>query len=566
MRLQSISRTVIPLVLCLLYGRTVAAEGYWIFDGRSLTLVQRDPSSARATEWAAFYFRKAAPAGTMSQRWGIDTASGPAAVLKKVQANQKFERYYEKWCGCSWGQDTFFNVVAPVALEKPSGITDFLSARQNAGASKLHEAWDTVTEYRDRFNQAADLVGGQKLAYFGSGPVAEFMNNMHETLDKFLSLSDQLMRPATLSQAILEKNIDRFIEASSRTPNNAKAALRLLPVASSVSAVSTTLSCGPRCRAWVSGDVFHRETTHDSSSGGTFTVVTKASVADLDFARNDFLTISKDGSGYLKLVCRTDVDGNLPNCLGDQFSSGEENAHWLTTVSCDSATECRAFVNGLRQAASLPPLAETRRDLTPASPAASATARNTESAVIARTPSTSNKPAPSSSPAPTAKNASTASNGMRTDTPSSSKSSAVAASPGITRKVASAAMKRAAGSSSNSTTRRVNTTPKGTAATKSASTATEPPAASPAASKTVPTKSKAQHASKTPTVRLESHTVRIGASSLGYVRVRKSPDSSAIVVGEVRPGERYNVTKVSNGWYYIDGHGWVAGKYIVVAK
>lgn len=64
--------------------------------------------------------------------------------------------------------------------------------------------------------------------------------------------------------------------------------------------------------------------------------------------------------------------------------------------------------------------------------------------------------------------------------------------------------------------------------------------------------------------RAAARTLRIADSTLGYVNVRKAPDGDAPIVGRVRPGEVYNFSTVSSGWYRIDGKGWVAGKYVLV--
>src|SRR5438132_4478239 len=108
---------LITMMAAIVATRPAAAQSaqtYWVYDGRSLSVVQRDPSTVQAKEWAAFYFRKSAPAGTMSQRWGIDTGQSAADVLRKVKENQRFERQFERWCQCSWGENTTFNVIAPV--------------------------------------------------------------------------------------------------------------------------------------------------------------------------------------------------------------------------------------------------------------------------------------------------------------------------------------------------------------------------------------------------------------------------------------------------------------------
>jgi uncharacterized protein YgiM (DUF1202 family) len=59
--------------------------------------------------------------------------------------------------------------------------------------------------------------------------------------------------------------------------------------------------------------------------------------------------------------------------------------------------------------------------------------------------------------------------------------------------------------------------------------------------------------------------VRIASSSVGYVNVRREPNTRSAVVAKVRPGETYTASETLNGWYRLDGKaGWVAGRYVVV--
>src|SRR5215467_777744 len=92
----------------------------YISNGQSLTEVRLDPEHVQADRWAAFYFKKDASGSEASQRWGVEIQTSPAEVMKSVVTSQEFERTYAKWCGCEWGSNTFFNVIAPVAMTKSS--------------------------------------------------------------------------------------------------------------------------------------------------------------------------------------------------------------------------------------------------------------------------------------------------------------------------------------------------------------------------------------------------------------------------------------------------------------
>ena|SRR5688572_14271262 len=58
--------------------------------------------------------------------------------------------------------------------------------------------------------------------------------------------------------------------------------------------------------------------------------------------------------------------------------------------------------------------------------------------------------------------------------------------------------------------------------------------------------------------------VRIAPSSVGYVNVRREPTTTAAILGRVKAGETYTASQVANGWYRLEGKGWVAGRYVIV--
>jgi tetratricopeptide (TPR) repeat protein len=72
---------------------------------------------------------------------------------------------------------------------------------------------------------------------------------------------------------------------------------------------------------------------------------------------------------------------------------------------------------------------------------------------------------------------------------------------------------------------------------------------------TPPTRGKTQPAAR---------RFKIAPSTLGYVNVRKAPNSSSPIVGRVRPGDTYELGEVRDGWYYVASlKGWIAGKYVI---
>src|SRR4051794_34861448 len=111
---------------------------YYISDGESLTEVRSNTEHVPADRWAAFYMKKGASGTETSQRWGVEIQTSGSEVMQSVVTRQKFERTYAKWCGCEWGSNTFFNVIAPVAMTKSSpalsaGKAEVLMKAQNIG-------------------------------------------------------------------------------------------------------------------------------------------------------------------------------------------------------------------------------------------------------------------------------------------------------------------------------------------------------------------------------------------------------------------------------------------------
>jgi hypothetical protein len=86
---------------------------------------------------------------------------------------------------------------------------------------------DEVLKYRDIFNNAATMAGEQKLPAL-SGPFAEFMKNLHNALDRAMSLYAAMedYHGGALDQ--IQRTFNELVAASSNVHDNGEAALRLL--------------------------------------------------------------------------------------------------------------------------------------------------------------------------------------------------------------------------------------------------------------------------------------------------------------------------------------------------
>lgn len=117
-----------------------AANGFWVYDGVSTYWVEGDPDDYKAKEWQIRLYKKSQAAG-QGRWWGLTTGKYASAVMKELKGSQAFERKYEKWCGCDWGESTFFNPQGPIAVveKRPTKSQQLLGK-----ATELYERIKTI--------------------------------------------------------------------------------------------------------------------------------------------------------------------------------------------------------------------------------------------------------------------------------------------------------------------------------------------------------------------------------------------------------------------------------------
>jgi hypothetical protein len=224
----------LPVTILLALGLSAcnawSQSYYYVFDGNSLSLVRQDPTNVSAPKWAAFYFKKGRSA-EINNRWGVSEKKTPAEVLKSVESNQKFERQYERWCGCGWGEETFFNVIAPVAMRESPATLDPLKINL---LNKAHETWDEAQELIERFNHAAELSGGEGVPKLRTGPLAEFMKNVHDVVDRFQSIQGQITQYSGAALQGFEARLNEFARSVGEIQQTAPQAFQTVQKSSSV--------------------------------------------------------------------------------------------------------------------------------------------------------------------------------------------------------------------------------------------------------------------------------------------------------------------------------------------
>jgi hypothetical protein len=341
-------------------GRAAAQNHYYASDGVNIMLVQRPPETARVTEWAAFYYKKGQPAGEMSARWGIETKNSPAAVMRSVDANQRFERSYEKWCGyvlprdtCSWGENTFFNVMAPVALVKPESAG--LSARQKQALDRMHEAWDSLAEFRDKFNTFGEFLEGRygfgrrvELPV-GSGPLAEFFSGIHETFDKFGEIAGKIEKYPDMAMGAFDSNLAKFAEAEARLNRIAEPAMRMMRGDESSGAAPRPSSSAMTITGnLVSSPMFGRLIPFTFANDGTRisidirdpaqgNTVVSVAVNDLDWEVMQLFPELKD---YVDLTCRDEKP-----CISGEVNGRRMSVTTLGPLRCQQLAACKNFLD-----------------------------------------------------------------------------------------------------------------------------------------------------------------------------------------------------------------------------
>jgi hypothetical protein len=219
-------RMVCTVVAAFSFQREVATQSssvYFVYDGTSLTRVTGNPRRSPATEWGAFYFPRGVSPTDPAKRWGLDLKKSPGDALKAVAANQKFEKKYERWCGCDWGRNTFSNAVAPVAMVKKAAA---FNPKQAQLLSKAHAVWDKVQASLDTFDKAASLAGESSGGRASNGPAAEYMRAMHRAFDQFHSINSQITPYSNTTMRKLERLLNSFAESERLAASAADRALK----------------------------------------------------------------------------------------------------------------------------------------------------------------------------------------------------------------------------------------------------------------------------------------------------------------------------------------------------
>lgn len=210
----SLAFAVVVGVFAAVYLSTAkAAASFYILDGQQIRMVPGDPATVYPDLWAVFYFRQGVATDTSSNRWGMDVGSTAENVRQAVERSQKFEKRYEKWCGCSWGTNTFFNPLYPIAITSSSStryrFTSYFSAYKIELLKTSRGVLDRISALMDTVNNANDLSSEPRWFPEWRGPALDALRLIHKRLDKFFAIREQISAISDAAMHDLAYNFDK---------------------------------------------------------------------------------------------------------------------------------------------------------------------------------------------------------------------------------------------------------------------------------------------------------------------------------------------------------------------
>ena len=122
MRKPSLFIFALSLFVTVASAQAQQQNRYYIFDGKTLQLVDYSTASTRYTQWQVWLYQEGVhipryTAGLQYSRWGVMEGRSPESVMEQLTASQSFEHAYVNFFGPgTWGRYTFFNPLGPIAV------------------------------------------------------------------------------------------------------------------------------------------------------------------------------------------------------------------------------------------------------------------------------------------------------------------------------------------------------------------------------------------------------------------------------------------------------------------
>lgn len=242
---------ILLMVLLLLPSLSHAANGFWVYDGVSTNWVEGDPDDYKAKEWQIRLFKKSQAAG-QGRWWGLTTGKSASSVMKELKSSQAFERKYEKWCGCDWGESTFFNPQGPIAVVEKSQTK---KTQQLLGkATDLYEQIKTIRKIYYDTKGDYPFIGvspGLGDVIYGYGKNFADVHRKQEELRQIMDDAGQYSDREVMGRLDeLLADINKLDQSSKKIASNITQGTRNTTTGSTVKFVGLTDQCVKQLPSW----------------------------------------------------------------------------------------------------------------------------------------------------------------------------------------------------------------------------------------------------------------------------------------------------------------------------
>ncbi len=219
------------LILCLLVAAPSAKAqqptAYYVYHGTTLQIFYDNPAHAQYSRWQVWLFQGGVriplhSAGLQYSRWGLIEGWSAESVTMRLKAFQGFEEAYLKFFGSgTWGRDTFFNPIGPIA------VTDQAIENQPAVLEMSYQ----LGELHNRVNRLIASVQPSLENNESEGPgspLKEYFDQIRDALQQVSKLYGQLARTRPSLQFI-NNGIARANTAVAQAKNNMSKISAALP-------------------------------------------------------------------------------------------------------------------------------------------------------------------------------------------------------------------------------------------------------------------------------------------------------------------------------------------------
>lgn len=306
---------MLSCVLLLVRTARAADSGYYVQKGSAMFRVTDGAASkVVAKEWQIRLYKKNGPtSGPGSRSWGLITGKSADSVNRQLASYQTMEKGWEKCAGMSWGEDTYFNPLGPIAIVE-SDKPKILAALDTADSivSKLKNLKDGF----DKIMEAVATEPKENNPFASVGTVLkEYTDNFKDVQQKLAKLKQKL----AIGDAAMSEFSSGLNEISRELPTLEKQGNTLL------SKIGSTSSVGSIGRDWmsqsftdISGDRYHHSISVEGSvlsfssytefkeqGGSVFVVSGEVPLTSIDQDQVNLRTHMNDGDAWsLKVWCK----------------------------------------------------------------------------------------------------------------------------------------------------------------------------------------------------------------------------------------------------------------------